>query len=256
MQLAETQAAIRAAVFGDEAAEFVSGATPARRLAIHRRHYHASLIAALTSKYPATAWLMGPAAFSASASSFVRARPPTAPCIAEYGEDFPLHIAGLPIVARAPYLAAVAEADWYLGQVSIAIAETPMTLEALASIPEDHLPDVRLTLQPGLHFLASDWPVDSLIAVHLDGDPPEQFVMQPEPVWLQFHGARGKFSIDRLDAATFAFRRAVADGAPLGAAVERGLAQQADFDPGCALAGLFASGLVIRADQFSWEGVS
>jgi hypothetical protein len=256
VQLAETQAAIRAAVLGAEAAEFASGATPARRLAIHRRHYHASLIAALTSKYPATVWLMGPTAFSAAASSFVSARPPRAPCIAEYGEDFPEYVAALPVSARAPYLAPIAMADWLLGQVSIAISAAAMPIAALASIPEGQLPDIRLTLQPGLRFLAADWPVDTLIRLHLGGDAPEQFAMQPEPVWLQFHGARGRFSIDRLDAASFAFRRAVADGSPLGTAVEAGFAERAEFDPGSALAGLFSSGLVIRADQSSGEDAS
>jgi hypothetical protein len=256
VQLAETQAAIRAAVFGDGAAEHASGATPARRLAIHRRHYRASLIEALTSKFPATVWLMGPAAFSAAVSSFVNMRPPRAPCIAEYGEDFPEYIAGLPVSARAPYLAPIATADWLLGQVSIAISAPAMPITALASVPEGRLPDVRLTLQPGLRFQEADWPIDTLIRLHLSGNPPEQFVMQREHVWLQFHGARGKFSIDRLDAATLAFRRAVADGAPLGAAVEAGVAQRADIDPGSALAGLFASGLVIRADQVSWEDAS
>jgi hypothetical protein len=248
VQLAETQASIRAALFGDDTAGFESGVTPAGRLAIHRRHYHASLIAALTTKFPATAWLMGSADFTEAAAAYLRTSPPKAPCIAEYGEGFPAFIATLPIGARAPYLASVAEADWLLGQVSIAIAEDPLPINALASIPENLLPDIRLRLQPGLRFLTSDWPIDSLIAIHLGGDAPEQFVMEREAVRLQFRGARGKFGIERLGPGAFAFRRAVAEGGSLGAAVERALAEEGDFDPGNALASLFASGLVVRTE--------
>jgi hypothetical protein len=246
VQLAEAQAAIRAAVFGDEAAEFMSGATPARRLAIHRRHYHASLIAALTTKFPATAWLMGRADFTEAAASYVGARPPKSPCIAEYGADFPYYIADLPVGARAPYLPSVAEADWHLGQVSIAISEGPLPIAALAPLPEDRLPDVRLMLQTGVRFLAAQWPVDRLIALHLGGNPPDQFVLERETVRLQFRGARGKFGIERLGAGAFAFRRALAAGKTLGAAAESALAEESDFNPGVALAALFGCGLVVR----------
>jgi hypothetical protein len=174
--------------------------------------------------------------------------PPKAPCIAEYGEGFPAYIATLPIGTRAPYLASVAEADWHLGQVSIAIAGTPLPIVGLASIPEDRLPDIQLTLQPGLRFLASEWAVDSLLALHLGGNPPEQFVLERERVWLQIRGARGRFGIERLGPGAFSFRRTVAEGGSLGSAVERALAEQGDFDPGNALASLFAFGLVVRTE--------
>jgi hypothetical protein len=220
---------------------------PARRLAIHRRNYHASLMAALATKFPATAWLMGPAAFTDAAGKYVTARPPRAPCIAEYGEDFPTYVAHQPISARAPYLASVAEADWHLGQVSIAVSETPLPIAMLASLPEDRLPDIRLTLQPGLRFLVAEWPIDRLIALHLGDNPPDQFVLEREAVRLQFRGARGKFDVERLGLGAFAFRRALAAGGTLGAASESALAEENDFDPGAALATLFGSGLVVRA---------
>lgn len=247
MRLAETQASIRAAIFGDGFA--TSNAAPAHRLVIHRRHYHASLTTALTTKFPATVWLMGPAKFAEAAAAFVRAYPPTAPCIAEYGEDFPAFIGGTPVAARAPYIADVAKADWHLGQVSIAIANAPLAIDVLASIAPERLPETHLGLQPGLRFLTADWPVDTLIALHLDGNAPEEFVLEPSPVHLQLRGARGTFSIERLDAASLVFRRALKEGVTLGEAAERGLVERNDFDPGGALAALFASGLVVRAQQ-------
>ena len=248
MRLAETQAAIRNAVIADEGVSGLplkGGVNPLRRLAIHRRHYHASLAAALTTKFPATAWLMGPPDFSAAAAAYVRANPPAAPCIAEYGEGFPAFIAGWPASARAPYLAEVAAADWHLGRVSIAVDAPALSINALAPLPAAELEHVRFVLQPGLRFLAVEWAVDTLIALRLGGEPPAALELRPEKLWLEFSGARGIFRINRLDAGTFAFRRALADGAPLGEAAARGLAASPDYDVGAALASVFADGLVI-----------
>jgi len=58
------------------------------RLSIHRRNYQKSLTEALLVKFPATAWLMGSAFVRQAAERFVCERPPTAPCIAEYGAEF------------------------------------------------------------------------------------------------------------------------------------------------------------------------
>ncbi len=252
MLLAETQSAIRAALLAQANAP---DATPAHRIAIHRRHYRASLMTALATKFPATVWLLGSTRFNEAAEAFVHTFPPTAPCIAEYGEDFPEFVGALP-GQEAPYLADVAKADWHLGRVSIAISEPPLAITTLAGIAPERLADVSVTLQPGLRFLESEWPIDALIALHLGGDAPERFVLNREPVCLQIRGARGTFSIDRPDAATFAFRRSLAEGAALGGAAEAGLSLRADFDPGAALGALFAAGLVVAADLTSREDPS
>jgi hypothetical protein len=61
--LADIQAGIRdALVDGNGAAVapvLLGGSRPAQRLAIHQRHYVASLIRALVERFPATVWLVG-----------------------------------------------------------------------------------------------------------------------------------------------------------------------------------------------------
>src|SRR5262249_33492378 len=63
LSLAETQLWIRRAVVdGDTAGippQLIGGRNPRRRLAIHQRHYRSSLVAAIRTKFPATAWLLG-----------------------------------------------------------------------------------------------------------------------------------------------------------------------------------------------------
>src|SRR4051812_44951384 len=79
----------------DEIAPFLVGARdPRARLAIHRRHYEASLVTALTDKFPAVTWLAGAAFMTEATRAFVHRHPPSMPCIAEYGADFPDFLIG------------------------------------------------------------------------------------------------------------------------------------------------------------------
>src|SRR5262245_46128972 len=97
------------------------GQDPQRRLGIHQRNYHQSLIEALLVKFPATGWLMGTSFLIEAAERFVCDHPPAAPCIAEYGANFPAYLAQSPDADRAPYLREFAELEWYVGQVAIAV---------------------------------------------------------------------------------------------------------------------------------------
>ena len=61
--LADMQLRIRHAVVDGDTATIapllIGGRAPERRLAIHQRHYRSSLVAAVRTKFPATAWLLG-----------------------------------------------------------------------------------------------------------------------------------------------------------------------------------------------------
>ena len=60
----------------------VGGTRPEHRLAIHQRHYVASLTRALVERFPATVWLVGSELVTHVATSFVREHPPSR-CIAD-----------------------------------------------------------------------------------------------------------------------------------------------------------------------------
>jgi hypothetical protein len=239
--LAEAQTQLRAAVVDGDAAPvaalLVGGAGPLARLAVHQRHYHASLIEAVLQKFPATVWFAGAAFIAAAARAFVRQCPPRAPCIAEYAEDFPDFIAVHPQGAYVPCLRWLAALDWHLGQVSIAIDTPALTREAVAAVPAAALVDATLRTQPGVRLLEAPYPVDRLMECFLrDDDPPDRHP-DPETIRIELRGARGTFTIRRLDAPAFAFRRALVAGESIGGAAEAALA----FDPAFDFAGAFAS---------------
>ena len=222
----------------------LGGRSPAKRLAIHQRHYQASLVAALLAKFPGCAWLVGERLVTEAAQAFVRTCPPTAPCIAEYGLDFPRSLASHPGAQRLAYLQSFAELEWHLSHLAIAIELSAVAMDTLAAIDPERLADLALKLQPGVRYLAAAWPVDRLIELFLSESPPERFAFEPTPIALELRGARGTFQIKRVDAGTFAFRAALADGKSIGDAAERALDTDADFDPGQALATLVAENLV------------
>src|SRR5438105_10087679 len=98
----------------------VGGRDSAKRLAIHQRNYETSLVNALLGKFPATGWLVGSGFLTQAARDFVRLHPPRAPCIAEYGEGFPIYLETRPHAERVPYMRALAELEWCVGHAAIA----------------------------------------------------------------------------------------------------------------------------------------
>jgi Putative DNA-binding domain len=253
--LAEAQTRIRDAVvlgaMADATPLLVGGRDPSARLAIHRRHYEASLVEALLRRFPGVVWLVGEAFARAATVDFVRWFPPAVPCIAEYAEDFPDFLARRAGVEQMPYVRWFARLEWHLGQVAVAIDNPPLHVKELAAFEPAVLPELMLGLQSGLRFLEAPWPVDDLVRLHLTGAAPDRFELQPTAVWLQVRGARGSIRIDRLNPGTFAFRSAIALGVLLGAAAEQALGIDPALEPGDALTALVADDLVVSATRAS-----
>jgi len=247
--LAETQLRLRHAVVGDDTAGVVSlligGRDPERRLAIHRRHYETSLATAIRTKFPATAWLVGSPFLDEAAKAFVRQYPPAAPCIAEYGEEFPRFLSTYSGAERVSYLHRFAELEWHLGQVAISVDRPALALEDLSRVETNALMDAGLTLQAGLRYLHASWPVDDLMKLYLSETAPREYRLARADVRLEVRGARGEFRINRLDPAEFIFRKAILDGQSTGAAAEHAFDANAEFDVARAFAMLVTSGHVI-----------
>lgn len=246
--LAEIQFRLRQAVVtGDTTGVvpvLVGGRDALKRLDIHRRHYETSLVTALLGKFPATVWLVGSPFVTEAARHFIREHPPLAPCIAEYGAEFPAFLSTRPAAERVPYLREFAELERCLGQVATAIDQRAASLGDFSKIDAAALPDAVLTLQGGLRYLHASWPVDDLMRLYLTEAAPSRFTLSPVDVWIEVRGARGGFQIGRLDASEFVFRRSVLDGRSIGDAAGCALDVDAAFDAGRAFATLVTDGLV------------
>jgi hypothetical protein len=218
---------------------------PLPRLRIHQRHYETSLTAALAGKFPATAWLMGEDLLAMAAREFVHAHPPSRPCIAEYGVEFPEFIANY-VHGSVPYLRSFAELERCISEVAIAIEAPPLQWTEISSTSLDCLLQSGLTMQPGIRYVRSQWPVDELMSVHLAAEAPDEFVLSATSIRLEIRGARGEFGMMRLSPAVFIFRNALHRGGSIAYAADCALECDETFDAGVALRELVAAGSVVR----------
>ncbi|MGE0445132.1 MAG: putative DNA-binding domain-containing protein [Vicinamibacterales bacterium] len=147
----------------------------ARRLAIHVRHYRASLTRAIVDRFPATAWLIGSRPVFEAAEAFVHEHPPARPCLAEYGEAFPEFLAALPDAGHLGYLAEFATLEWHAGRLALATEDSP-----------------------SMHFMHVSWPVDELLALYLTDTAPDRFEMAPCDAWVEIGGCRGELTLRRV----------------------------------------------------------
>lgn len=246
--LAELQWSIRHAIASGDGAELapllVGARFPEKRLMIHQRHYIASLVSALLGKFPAAQWLVGTEFVTEAAVKFIRSCAPRAPCIADYGAGFPAFLAAQLSTERLPYLQSFGELEWHVGQISVAVDAPPLSITSLAVPDPEALFAARLEIQPGVRYHDARWPVDELMTLYLADARPHEFHFNSMEVCLELRGARGEFSITRLDPTTFIFRRSLCDGRSLGEAAEAALDASPGFDVAAALTSLFVAGLV------------
>jgi hypothetical protein len=245
VQLPDLQTEIAAAVVGGGVPActglLTGGDDPTRRLAIHSRHYAASLARSLVERFAATVWLAGSELLTQAAMGFVREHPPTRPCIAEYGEGFPSYLASCGGTVL-PYLGQFATVDWHLGRLAVAIDVA--SLQTLADCEPAHPAGVCLALQPGTEYVALDWSLDELFRFYLCNETPAQYVLRNEPCWLELRGSRGELWLNRLTKSDYVFRQAVAHGSTLGRAAQFATGADEGFDPGRATLAMLQAGLV------------
>ena len=111
-------------------------------------------------------------------------------------------------------------------------------------------------LQDGVHYLHAVWPIDALMALFVGEQAPDHVAIEPAAVYLEIRGSRGAFRLTRLEADDFAFRQGLHAGQTLAEAAERAWAVRETFDPGPALAALWAAGLVTGVTPAPMEEVS
>jgi hypothetical protein len=257
--LADIQSRISEALVGgelDAVLPWLAGgrSAAAHRFAVHQRHYATSLSRAILDRFPATIWLVGSPLVTAAAAEFVRAHPPTRPCIAEYGDEFPMWLASRVDSKKLPYLEQFAMLEWQVGKVSVATEDVP--LSDWPAIDPNGLAESGLRLQPSLAYLRLDWPLDELLSFYLSDEHPAEYALMSRTTWLELRGARGSLNLRRLRPGTFAFRTLLMDGATLGDAAASALDRDAEFDPGLELTALLGEGLIVGIQAQSDRSVA
>src|SRR5262249_59910292 len=128
--LREVQAAFRDALVGGDdslaaAAIASDGMRPDARLRIYRHHVFATLTAALKATYPVVCRLVDERFFDYAADCYIRTRPPSAPCLFEYGGDLSEFLAAFEPCRHLASLPTVRRLEWRLTAAALARAAPP-----------------------------------------------------------------------------------------------------------------------------------
>jgi Putative DNA-binding domain len=246
--LLELQLQLRRAVLGGDTAALVGairgdGLDPAARLRIYRNHAFATLGVVLEGTFPVVCRLVDQRFFAYAAHEYLRGHPPHSRCLVEYGAGFADFLAGFEPCKDLPYLTDVARFEWDLNVAARLRQAAPLRIEALAGIPPERTPLLKISLQPSVSYFASGWPID---AIWLANQEKEVCTVDLASggTTVEMRLADGGFSWQRLAPGVFAFRRALAEGFALGTAAAAAAADPA-FDLAAALDRLFAEGLVV-----------
>ena len=191
LTLEDMQARMRDAILSSEPARLddIFGPT-APRFEIHRRHFVQSITAALEKTFPGVVNLVDARFFAYAANEFVRARPPTSPCLFEYGAELAEFLDAFPPCAALPYLSDVARMEWAMHSV----------FHALESGEKDFPASLRL--------FSSRWPVDAIWRV-ATGRKEDSVDMRSGKAWVLIYLDKAEAKLESLSHAGFVFHENV-----------------------------------------------
>jgi hypothetical protein len=140
-----------------------------RGLHAYRANGRALAQRALQAAFPVVAQLLGDENFDAVATRLWLAHPPDSGDAARWGGALPAWIdANADLSDAEPYLADVARVEWALHGASTS-AEAVVDIASFALLQQHDPTALTLRLAPGVHCIASPWPVVSIIEAHTDG---------------------------------------------------------------------------------------
>lgn len=228
--LAATQAAMhRWLLHGDPAiAASVRGPQVEHRLRIHADAYRLRLLEVLGNDFPVTKAVLGEDGFDALGLDYVDAHPSTHPSLRHFGRAFAGWLRRRAARPRASH--ELARFEWLQGEAFDAADAAPLTLDAIATLPADAWPSLRLHLQPSIRLLPLSCNAPSLVEAHARGNAPPALRDTPTADWLLW---RSECDVHwrRLDADEAALLHAVADGECFGELCERASTFHPDDGP-------------------------
>ena len=190
------------------------------RLAIYRHHLFTSLTAVLEATYPVVTRLVDRRFFGWVADCYIRAHPPSGPCLFEYGSDFADFLAGLPACAYLPWLADVARLEWAMNAAMHAPDAAPLDADAWRSLTDNDLAQLTIRFDPSVTLLTSAWPVDAVWRANQSGGD-GVVDLERGAVHVQVNRVGDDVVFRALTPAAFAFRAALAEGRTLHEAAEQ-----------------------------------
>jgi hypothetical protein len=245
LKLHDLQNGVRLSVLGPSRPEIIAAilgeeGEAEARLGIHRHHILLSLTEALKANFPVVCRVVDPRFFAYAADAFIRMHPPSAPCLAEYGAEFPDFIRAFEPARALPYLGDLARLEWAIMESRNAPEAAPITAESLRHVPVVDYPNLTLQLDPSLRLLRTLWAVERIWAAHQGEEPQAAIELGSEGSRLIVRRRGAENEVESVEPATFAFMAALRHGRSLAKAGAAGLAADPFFDMALMLRRLLA----------------
>lgn len=223
-----------------------NGGSADRRFSVYRNNVAVGLVDALGARFPVCRRLVGQDFFDAAAGLFVRRSPPRSAVMSEYGDDFPVFVAGFPPAAGLPYLADVARLEVAIGRAYHAADAAPMGPAEFGLFPQEAWSELVVGLHPSVNLVASPHAIVSLWDTNT-----RDATVRPVMIERAQDALVGRphlaVQVSALPPGGHAFLSALATGATLASAAERAAAHVPAFDLGANLVILFRSGVAATA---------
>lgn len=207
-------------------------------LAVYRNNYRIGLMELLASIYRITRELVGEDFFTALSREYVKQHPSHSGNVHLYGAQMGDFLARFEPVTHLPYLPDVGRMEWLLHRLYYTADHQPLDVTTLATLDGDGWDNLRLPLQNALALIESPWALAQIHAFHQPDAEQTAFALAT-PTQLLLWRVNGEVQLQTLDAAAFAFLKALQQNQTLAAATESALAIQPDFD----LQNLLVSGI-------------
>ena len=162
-------------------------ASAPRRLAIYYDAYRLRLLEALDSNYPILHAWMGDDEFEKLGLAYLEAHPSTHFSIRYFGHRLSEYMASAETYRDKPYLGEMAALEWAMSEAFDAADSPGVDLDAMASIPPDAWPEMRLALHASVRRLDLRWNVPAIWKAIKDEQAPEEPRVGAWPwlVWRQ-----------------------------------------------------------------------
>lgn len=171
----------------------------AQRLDIYHNAYRVRLVENLADTFEKTCAYIGDAHFDVSARTFLATQPPTSHSLRDYGSELSGFLAAR--YPGDPDIAELACMDWAMRQAFDSADATPLTADALASVPADAWETLGFDLVPSVALLSIQYNTPAVWAAldHEVEPPTAARLPQPAHVLVWRRGWQPHFRT--LDAA-------------------------------------------------------
>jgi len=213
------------------------------RLQVYRNNTFSSLTAALKDSFPVVCQLVDERFFGYATQEYIRAHPPRAPRLAEYGDDFAAFLDRFEPARSLAYLPDVARLEWAVNLAYHAPDAPALDPACIAAVPQERYPLLQFTAHPSVQLFASDYPVDRIWQAHQPGGDLDSRIDLASggcSLLVDRHDQDIRFL--SLDTAGFALAAALCEGCALQEAYEKAAAVDATFDLIAALSTHLARG--------------